>query len=457
MPVRSVAAQGCAVLDPLAAPTAAWTSTWARSFGGASYDYPNDILPLADGGSVVVGYSASVGQGTDAWAMQLDRSGTPVWQKSYGSSAWDEWRDIAAMPAGGYIAVGNTKSYGAGDYDVWVVRLSANGDILWQRAYGGNAADFAAIAVPTSSGFYVIGTTASATTGWTRLWVIKLDDAGGISWQKVYGGSEYASDAVAAADGGLWVVEQSGTSGGFLSTVLLRLDPAGNVLWQKAYVGDNNSIFTPTSLSLTIDGGAVIAGYAGTYPSNIYDAWVLKVNGSGDVQWQYTFGGAEDDWAKAIVPFGSEGYRLVGYTKSYGSNGQDVWVLSLNATGSLVRQVALGGPGNEDAYGGAALAPDYSLLVGGYTGSFSAGSNDAWILKLSPEGLPGADCGLSTTTTAVGVSGVAAAHVSTLPTASATLGSVATSSAATDIALTAATQCQGAELAPVLFLPALQH
>lgn len=435
-------------------PSAAWTSAWASSFGGAAFDFSNDVLPLADGGVVTVGYSSSVGQGTDAWAMQLDRSGHPVWQKSYGGPAWDEWRDVALVPSGGYVAVGMTKSYGAGDNDLWVARLDAAGDLLWQRAIGGAASDTGTVVIPAASGFYVVGTTSSATAGQAKVWILKLDDTGAVSWQKVYGTSDGAADAVLAADGSLWVVVLSGTSGGFLSTVLMRLDAAGTIQWQRAYVGDHNSIFTPRSLALTTDGGAVIAGYAGAYPSNLYDAWAIKVDASGAIQWQVTVGGAGDDQANEIVPFGTAGYRLVGYTNSASSANQELWVLGLDQTGAVVQQVALGGSGTENA-NAAALSSDYRLVVGGYTNSFGAGSNDAWILKLDPYGQPGTACDLASTTTVVGVQGVATAQVSALAAESTSLGSSASSSAVTPITLTAARQCQGPELEPVLFVPAL--
>jgi len=164
----------------------------------------------------VVGYSGSFCASVDAWAVALDRSVGAGWRKTSDGSDWDAWSDIAALPGGGYLVTGNTKSYGAGDYALWAAQLDSSGHLQWQKTYGASGADFAHMAIPTVSGAFVLGTTCSATPGTGQLWVLSLNATGASNWQKVYGTSDGAVDVVAAGDGGLWVLDGSGSSGGFL-------------------------------------------------------------------------------------------------------------------------------------------------------------------------------------------------------------------------------------------------
>ena len=111
---------------------------WARTIGGSGWEGITSIQRTADGGYVLAGGTSSFGAGgTDFWCVKLDASGNVIWQKTYGGSETDQAIAVQATADGGYILAGNTDSFGAGDMDVWYVKLDASGNVLWQKTYGG--------------------------------------------------------------------------------------------------------------------------------------------------------------------------------------------------------------------------------------------------------------------------------------------------------------------------------
>jgi hypothetical protein len=229
-----------------AASAGAQVASWSRTYGGTSIDAATAIAPTSDGGYVVAGGTNSFGAGwSDVWVLKLDGSGNVVWQKTYGGTGQDGASAIAPTSDGGYVVAGSTNSFGASD-DVWVLKLDGQGNVVWQKTYGGTSFDAASAIVPTSDGGYVV--TAEAVSFW-------VSGAG-------------ASD--------VWV---------------LKLDGSGNVVWQKAYGG--TGIDAARAIAPTSDGGYVVAGVTSSFGAGDFDVWVLKLDGQGNVVWQKTYGGGQ--------------------------------------------------------------------------------------------------------------------------------------------------------------------
>src|SRR5262249_49744603 len=141
----------------------------------------------------------------DLWVLKLDAIGNAVWQKSYGGSASDGAGAVRQTPDGGYVVAGYTRSYGAGQFDAWGIKLDADGNVTWQKTDGGTGFDFASDVQPTADGGYIVaGSTTSFGAGSDDAWVLKLDANGNVIWQKTYGGadSDGASAVHTTADGG---------------------------------------------------------------------------------------------------------------------------------------------------------------------------------------------------------------------------------------------------------------
>jgi hypothetical protein len=207
-----------------------------------------------------------------------------TWQKTYGGSGPDSAYSVQQTSDGGYIVAGTTSSFGVGAYDVWVLKLDSTGGVTWQKAYGGF--DTAHSVEQTSDGGYIVaGTTSSFVGGVYHVWVLKLNSTGAVTWQKAYGGH---------SDDGASCVEQ------------------------------------------TSDGGYIVAGYTTSFGAGGADVWVLKLDSTGGVTWQKTYGGSRDDIANAVQQTTDGGYIVAGETTSFGAGFNDFWVLKLDSDGGIV-------------------------------------------------------------------------------------------------------------------------
>jgi len=208
-------------------------SEWVIAIGGSDDDYAWSIQQTSDGGYILAGYTESFGSSNDAWILKLDANGNVQWQKAYGGTSYDWGILIQQTSDGGYIVAGETNSFGSGWGDAWILKLDANGNVEWQKAYGGSNYDWANSIQQTSDGGYIVaGETYSFGSGFGDAWILKLDANGNVEWQKAYGGSNR---------------------------------------------DDGNSI------QRTSDGGYILAGYTESFGSS-NDAWILKLDSNGDIQ-----------------------------------------------------------------------------------------------------------------------------------------------------------------------------
>jgi predicted secreted protein len=385
---------------------------WAQTYGGAGNDVAVSTKQTADGGYIVAGYTGSFGAGgNDFWVSKLDASGTVTWQKTYGGAGNDCCALSTQQTAdGGYIVAASTDSFGAGGLDVWVLKLDASGNVTWQKTYGGAGIDGAnAIQQTTDGGYIVAGLTRSFGAGLDDVWVLKLDALGAVTWQKTYGGTadDVAYSIQQTTDGGYIVAGRTSSSGaGGMDVWVLKLDALGAVTWQKAYGGAGNDV--AGSIKQTSDGGYIVAGWTTSFGAGGMDIWVLKLDALGNVTWQKAYGGAGNDSASSTdaIQQTSDGGYIVAGTTSFGAGSGDVWVLKLDASGTITWQKTYGGASSDGAYA-VQQTSDGGYIVAGYTASFGAGGNDVWVLKLDASGnIP--TCGPQGTSSAtVTVTGVA--------------------------------------------------
>ena len=166
---------------------------WARSYGGPSDDGATAVGITPDGEIVVAGYTKSFGSNGDAWVLKLSNDdGRIIWQRTYGGSNLDGITDLAITPQGQIIAAGYTWSFGSGSSDVWVLFLDEDGNVLWQKTYGGGGIDVATtVGITESNDIIVGGYTGSFGSGDMDAWVLRLTEDGNIVWQKTYGGNSW--------------------------------------------------------------------------------------------------------------------------------------------------------------------------------------------------------------------------------------------------------------------------
>jgi uncharacterized delta-60 repeat protein len=375
---------------------------WANTYGGPGGDWASSIQQTSDGGYIVAGRTESFGAGGgDLWVLKLNPDASVAWQRTYGGAGWDEASSIQQTSDGGYIVAGGTNSFGAGDHDFWVLKLNTDGSIDWERTYGGADRDWASSIQQTSDGGYIVaGVTLSFGAGNGDVWVLKLDPDGTVAWQKTYGGvwKDWASSIQQTSDGGYIVAGVTQSFGeGNGDVWVLKLSPDGTVVWQETYGGAMAD--EANSIQQTSDGGYIVAGQTYSVGAGSADVWVLKLNPDGSVAWQKAYGGAGWEMASSIQQTSDGGYIVAGETNSFGAGGSDFWVLKLNADGSVAWQKTYGGASSDGAYSIRRTA-DGGYVVAGAVGLIGAGDWDVWVLKLDANGeIPGcATMGISSAT-----------------------------------------------------------
>jgi len=165
---------------------------WTHIYGGSDYDWGLSVAQTSDGGYIVVGDTYSFGAGEkDVYLVKTDAMGDTIWTRTYGGSSYDYGYSVAQTSDGGYIVAGGTESFGAGYCDVYLVKTGSDGDTIWTRTYGGSDDDWGYSVAQTSDGGYIIaGETNSFGAGERDVYLVKTDTVGDTIWTRTYGGSD---------------------------------------------------------------------------------------------------------------------------------------------------------------------------------------------------------------------------------------------------------------------------
>jgi hypothetical protein len=258
------------------------------------------------------------------------------WSQTYGGTNWDSAYSVIQTTDGGYGILGETLLT-EGDNDFWFVKTDTIGNMLWNRTYGGAGDDRGRSVVQTVDGGYVlVGETSSFGAGKGDFWLIKTDASGDVLWNKTYGGfdDDAANSVIQDSDGGYALAGYTGSfSTGIFGFWLIRIDMSGNVLWNKTYGGTEYD--EAYSLVQTKDGGFALAGYTYSFGAGYADFWLVRTDASGDVLWNKTYGGTNYDAAFSMVQTSDGGYALAGYTESFGAVGMDFWLVKTDENGII--------------------------------------------------------------------------------------------------------------------------
>lgn len=309
----------------------------------------------------VTGYQSS-GGGGDIWIAKLDSLGNIQWNKCYGGPNGDQigFNGLQSTNDGGYIIAGFT--FNTPSVDILVIKINNSGDVQWQKTYGGSGTDFGNVVRQTADGGYIVAGESTSANGNATFnhggfdsWVLKLDSNGNLQWQKSYGGSQDESNTFAidkTADGGYILAAPSNSNDGDVSGnhgeddfCVYKLDGVGNIQWQKCYGGSGDEL--PSSIKQVSDGGYIITGGSSSNDQQVsghhgntdqYDCWIIKINSAGSILWQNSYGGSLDDNANSIQPTSDGGWIMSGLTMSNngdvsGHHGSvdfwDYWVVKL--------------------------------------------------------------------------------------------------------------------------------
>ncbi|MDD1729366.1 MAG: PKD domain-containing protein [Methanospirillum sp.] len=402
--------------------------TGQKCFGGTQNDWPVSVINTTDGGFLVGGQAESDDGDVsgrhgiwmdDIWVVKLDAARNLEWQKCLGGTDEDSIDSVIQTTDGGYLVGGQTYSEDGdvsgyqGGSDIWVVKLDAAGNITWQKCLGGSRSESPCSIVQTTDGGYLVGGqtysidgNVTGNHGNSDLWAVKLDTTGNITWQTCLGGlrNEEAYSLLQTSDGGYLFngntySTDSNVTGNHGETDIwvVKLDSVGNMTWQTCLGGSDYDI--SDSVIQTTDGGYLVNGYTYSTDGNVTgnhgetDIWAVKLDSAGNMTWQTCLGGLAGEWPYSLIQTTDGGYLVNGYTESDDANvtgnhgGRDIWVVNLDASGTLVWQKCLGGT-NDDYPRSILQTTDGGFLLRAMTysddGDVSGlhGQMDYWVVKL---------------------------------------------------------------------------
>ena len=358
---------------------------WTRTYGGYDSESCRRVRQISDGGYIITGYTESYGfGGMDVYLIRTDSIGDTVWTHTYGGSgSYDEGSSVQQTIEGGFIVAGSTNSFGAGNSDIYLIKTNAYGDTLWTKTYGGVNFEYGREIEQTNDGGYVIvGVTYSYGLGLSSIYLIKTDSLGDTVWTKTYGGSgsESGRSVMQTADGGYIIVGNTNSSGnGYYDVYLIKTDNQGNIIWQSTIGGSQNDI--GYCVRQTADNGYIITGETTSYGAGRRDVYLIKTDTNGDTVWTKTYGGSETDYALEVLQTHSGDYILVGITFSFSAGYNDIYIIKTNTYGDTIWTSSIGTEYSESAYSVDELL-NSGYVIGGMTSACGAGAGDIWLLRL---------------------------------------------------------------------------
>lgn len=364
-------------------------SHFQKVIGGSGDDRGRTINKTSDGGFIITGSSNSFGSGGhNTYLLRTDGAGAILWSKSIGGSLQDEGKGVMQTSDGGFIIVGATYSFGAGNRDFYVIKTNNSGDVVWSKTYGGTGDDYGFIIQETNDNcFAMIGHTNSYGNGGNDVYFIKINSTGDILWSRTYGGpgDDRGFSMEQTNDGGFIISGYTTSFGaGDADVYAIKTDINGNVIWSGTFGGAGED--QAYSVKQTIDGGYIFTGYSnfGSSP----EIYIIKTDSPGNMVWSKTFGGAGDDVGNIVYQNNAGDYFIAGYQDSFGAGGYDAFLMKLNDSGNLYYFKTFGGVNDDFGITGC-LVDDGGFIVSGFTRSFGAGSYDVYIIKTDNEGQSG--------------------------------------------------------------------
>lgn len=371
--------------------------------------------------------------GQDAWIARLDSGGNLVWEKNYGGSADDYARCIISAPGGGWVVLGSTYSSDGdvelnhGDRDLWLFRIDSLGNMLWEKTFGGDSAELGNRIILSGDSYVLIGSTKSSggdvesNDGENDIWLLKTDLDGNLLWEKTFGGSEgdfgfsvqetatgYALAGYSESNDHDVPGDHHGTAD-FSDYLLVLTDADGNYLWAKSYGGTGEDYCR--DMALSDDGGFVLCGSSFSDDDDISahhgdtsesDIWLVKTDDLGNIVWSNSLGGSHSDDGNRIFRDAENNYLVIGDSESKdgdvsGHHGSiastDFWLVKTGTDGTLLWQASFGGFQDDVSRGICQLPGLNQFIAAGFTKSTSGDvsghhgpgvNDDFWIVRFDP-------------------------------------------------------------------------
>jgi len=362
---------------------------WCRVFAGQGSEVGYGIEGTPDGGFIVAGYTDSYGPGDkDGYLIRLTAAGDTLWTRLCGGARDDNLRCVHVTTDGGFVAAGTTESGGSGYEDVWLLRTDEDGNTLWSRTYGGTSSDHGwSVRETRDGGFVIVGHTCSFGGCDWDAWLIRTDQGGKEVWRRVFPGYsdywDYARDVLEDKDGGFLVVGETAMGGlGEYDILLIKVSTGGDILWTKTYPREGEQ--SGQSMCATQDGGYVIAGRNYDWRALTSSIQLLKVSQAGDPLWLQVYAMADNAGGHCVYETADGDLVVAGHSGTWSD--PDAYLLKTDALGEPVWEGSIAAAGRDFAY---AVCPaqggGYGLLVTTAPPTTPVQPSDLWVLRLDGE------------------------------------------------------------------------
>ncbi len=355
----------------------------AWTLGGPFADGARAASACDDGASYIAGYTYSFGSGSsDVLLIKLEADGAVAWARTLGGVAQDEANGILTLPDGGCVVAGMTRSVGGGGSDLLVARFDADGTLMWQRTLGGSGDEVAAsLCGAHGSGVVVAGHVQARNSTVSNLWLVKISATGDVVWEHTYGtdDSERGHDVIATRDGGYIVAGFAGNGPPDKQMYVVKTNSAGILQWEQRL---GNDVFDAANAVVEAPaGGYVLVGSNDELKQELMELTVVGIDGAGVVQWRKEHGRRNTyDFAFDIATWTHNGYVIAGVTNGTMTGENQAWLQVADYQGAIEASYAYGDEGSEWLRA-LCVFSDGRILSVGHTDSSGAGSFDVLVLQ----------------------------------------------------------------------------
>jgi hypothetical protein len=371
--------------------------TFERTYGVINSDHGEFVQQTMDGGYIIAGTTHSIIGREDVYLIKTDAFGDTLWTRFYGGTDFDRGFSGQQTSDGGYIIAGVTRSFGAGMSDVYLVKTDSLGDTLWTRTFGGNRVDEGYSVQETSDGGFVIaGWTQSFGSTFVDVYLIKTDSSGDTLWTRAYEGNTGINKGYSvqqtAPDGGYIIAgRRKPLSAADYDVYLIKTDSLGDTLWTRIYGGTADDV--GYSVQQTSDGGYIIAGYTKSFGADSGDVYLIKTDSSGNLLWAKTYGGSLRDVGHSVQQTIDGGYIITGF-KDYEfippfPPWSDLYLIKTDSMGDTLWTRAYGDT-SLDAGASVQQTTDGGYIITGFF-SFDPDERDVYLIKTNEDGLLGVE------------------------------------------------------------------
>ncbi len=349
-------------------------------FGGSADDEGRAFLPATDGGFWVIGNTRSYGAGErDVWVIKTDSEINEMWARTYGDSVDDSVQSALLTDNGTLVLAGHSGTYSRRDGRIFLKKIDLSGNEVWTRHFSDGGWDIGGFAIATDDGGFAIAGSNSFDTDRSRFWLIKTDGDGNLQWESSYGGSGSCSpnSIQQTLDGG-FILYGEGTWDGntdysVWQGIMVRVDRMGNELWHRDYGGENSE--EGYGCALADDGGFVAVGF--TNSGGFTGGYIVKTDSDGNQSW---FRQLNNFNPMRVTRTGDGGFILSGLSSSQmllmklNREGQQLWAHGFGRIGLSVFSYGLYQDGNGNLY------------TSGYAEGDSLNGRDMFVLKTDSAG-----------------------------------------------------------------------